>query len=265
MKIAAFALSSFLNNCTTVRKGQRCDFPAYYGIAYKASFNSSDIPEHFGPTLYGMANRGCQDCSGCEPVLWTCELLGKTMEIEYIGIEFAADVEYQTDSYDTTQESIILGYLKKRVQAGDNWFAVFNTGVHDTASVGGRVDVFEKQLAYYTDLLLSVFSRQELLWLTSTLPKGILQPPEWRNITSDIAIHNLNQVSRRVMRTKGIQVADIGPLSSLQFFQNLYSDGVHVGPPNARGPGTQGAWYSSVAYMVLVQALRTGFSSSATH
>lgn len=50
------------------------------------------------------------------------------------------------------------------------------------------------------------------------------------------------------MNIKGIKVADIGPLSSLQYFQNLYSDGVHIGPASA-------AWYSSVAYMILVQAL----------
>lgn len=249
MKRAAQALSAFLNNCTIVRKGQRCDFPAYYGFSYTASLKTSEIPENFGPTANGKTNRGCQDCSGCEPVLWNCTIFGRALELEYIGIEFAADVEYQTDLYDTTQKNIILGYLQKRVETHTNWFVVFNTGIHDTTNIQGRVDVFEKQLASYADLLLSVFSRQKLLWLTSTLPRGILQPPEWRNITSNIAIHNLNQVSRSVMNVKGIEIADIGPLSSLQYFQNIYSDGVHVGPARA-------AWYSSVAYMILVEACR---------
>ena len=242
MKRTAAALSSILNNCTVIKSGKRCDFPFYYGAPYDRGALNSSIPSHMGPTVHGKTNRGCQDCSGCEPVAWNCSLFEKSVRLEYLGVEFAADVMYPTNGLELTQESVILMYLKSRTLPCDQVY--FNTGLHDTATTGALPLVFESQLRYYTQLLLSVFEAADVYWITSTYPKGVLQPAEWVNVTSPLAISTLNEVSRRVMMYEGVKVLDIGQLSTLNIFQKLYSDAVHVG-------GAKDLWYMSSAFLLL--------------
>jgi len=242
MKRTALALSSILNNCTVIKRGKRCDFPFYYGAPYDRGALNSSIPSHMGPTVHGKTNRGCQDCSGCEPVAWNCSLFEKSVRLEYLGVEFAADVMYPTNGLELTQESVILMYLKSRTLPCDQVY--FNTGLHDTATTGALPLVFESQLRYYTQLLLSVFKAAEICWITSTYPKGVLQPAEWVNVTSPLAISKLNEASRRVMSDEGVKVLDIGQFSTLNTFQKLYRDGVHVG-------GATELWYMSSAFLLI--------------
>lgn len=242
MRHTAGALSTILNNCTAIKRGKRCDFPFYYGIPYDVDALNASIPQYAGPSVNGKINRGCQDCSGCEPVEWNCSLFDRSISLEYLGIEYAADVMYPTKGLKFTQESVVLMYMKSRTLPCDQVY--FNTGLHDTSTVGKVPHVFETQLRYYTQLLLSVFHASRVCWITSTYPKGTLQPSEWVNITSPLAISNLNEASRRVMSNEGIRVLDIGGLSTLNEFQQLYPDAVHVG-----GPGQH--WYMSSAFLVL--------------
>jgi hypothetical protein len=46
------------------------------------------------------------------------------------------------------------------------------------------------------------------------------------------------------MKEHGVVVLDIGALSSLQYFQELYTDGVHVGSVDQ-------SWYMSSAFLIL--------------
>ena len=240
MHRTAQALSDILDNCTLARSGNRCDFPSYFGIPYdKFSLNIS-IPHHVGPTANGRRHRGCQDCSGCAPRRWNCNHI----DIEYLGIEFAEDVEYPTLNHPSTQSSIIIGYLKKIARAGD--FVVFNTGIHDTVSTGKDSALYGKQLEGYLDMLLQVYSNAYICWVTSTYPRGVLQPPEWRAITSTEAVARFNVESRRIVTKKKIKVLDVAMLSTLPCFQALYVDAVHVG--NESQP-----WYRSVAFSILVE------------
>jgi len=242
VKRTAFGLTDILSNCTVLRKGHRCNFPSFYGKPYNKSALNVTVPSTLGPNIYGLKNRGCQDCHGCEPISWKCSLFNASLNVEFWGIEFAADVEYPTDGYALTQQSIILGYA--RAQVTENDYVVFNTGLHDTANVGKLPEVFESQLQFYTELILQVYNKTNILWVTSTYPRGVFQPPEWANITSPLAISRFNEVSRRVMQRYDVEVLDIGLMSTMESMQALYTDGVHVGSPKEK-------WYSFVAASIL--------------
>jgi len=136
----AKALSYILENCKRIRFGNRCNFASYYGLAYDRNALRASIPKYNGPTANGKRRRGCQDCGDCEPQKWRCS----TFSIEFLTIEFAADVEFPTRHHHLTQESIILGYLSEKIRMGD--FIVFNTGLHDTTTTGKAPAVYAQQL-----------------------------------------------------------------------------------------------------------------------
>ena len=236
-------MSIAFQNCSVTSSAGRCDFPKFYGLPYNQTALEVPVPPHVGPTVHGLQNRGCWDCSGCESRMIECV----NGDIEYHGIEFAADVEYPTNGSSSTQESIVAGYMSKRANPNCD-FVVFNFGLHDTATVGAAPEIFGEQLDYVCELLLRVYRSDNLLYMTSTYPKGTLQPAEWRNITSPAAIFGLNQESRRVMKTRNINVLDVATMSTFPVFQALYQDAVHVG-------SAQEAWYRSVAFSIFERSL----------
>jgi len=240
MRRTAVALTSFLDHCIPARNGSRCDFPAYYGTPYDETAFNVSIPDHLGPVLYGKQHRGCQDCSGCGPQRWNCS----DIDVEFIGIDFAADVEYPTLNHSLTQGSIILGYLKKNAKVSD--FVVFSTGAHDSATTGEVPAIFAKQLENYADMLLEVYARSRIVWLTNTYPKDSLLKRRWRSITSSLVLSKLNEVSKDVMVKRGIQILDVALLSKFHHFYALHKDAIHVGKEMQ-------PWYRSVAFTVLVQ------------
>lgn len=245
------ALSAIaFQNCSVISTASRCDFPKFYGIPYNKTALEVPVPPHVGPAVHGLEHRGCWDCSGCESKLIEC--VG--VDIEYHGIEFAADVEYPTNGFSLTQESIIVGYMSKRANPNCD-FVVFNFGLHDTATSGVAPKIFGKQLDYVCELLLRVYVPNNLLYITSTYPKGTLQPGKWRNITSPNVVFKLNEESRRVMQKRKINVLDVATMSQLPVFQALYSDAVHVGTADQ-------AWYRSVAFAILERShFLSGISS----
>ena len=87
-----------------------CNFANYYGIPATTKYHNISIPADAGPLAHGMRNRGCPDCMSCKTYLQQCP---KSAEIEYLQVDFAKDVEYQTEEYEFTQENVFLGYLKK--------------------------------------------------------------------------------------------------------------------------------------------------------
>ena len=240
MKRTAVALATILDNCTKARNGSRCDFPEYYGMPHNDTALNVSIPDHFGPVMYGTQKRGCQDCYGCVPQKWNCS----DIDVEFIGIEFAADVEYPTCNHSLTQESIILEYLRKNAHVDD--FAIFNTGAHDSATTGIAPSIFGQQLENYVDMLLEVYASSRVNWLTNTYPKDRLLKKRWRNITSSLVLSVLNAESRNIMVKRGIQMLDVALLSRFHIFDSLHKDAIHVGHE------TQ-PWYRSVAFTVLVQ------------
>ena len=71
-----------------------------------------------GPTDYGYDHPGCSDCSGCE-----AKQCGRNV---YFPIEFARDVELQTEEHQTTQ-SLVGAYI----QTHPFKMCVVSAGIHD--------------------------------------------------------------------------------------------------------------------------------------
>lgn len=240
LRTAVAFQSQFLYNCQVIAWASQCDFPAFYGMPYdRKTFNDS-IPDNYGPT----GQRGCQDCSGCESRAFNCS----EGILEFHGVEFAADYEYPTADYNLTQESVVLGYLLGRRTECD--FVVFNTGLHDTSTIGTKPHIYKEQLEYYLNLLLRVYNRNEVLWVTTTHPASDSQPEKYRNVTSTSSVYALNEASRELMTEYNIDFLDVAKMSMLPKFKALITDGVHIGAP-------EDPWYQAVSFSIFERAAST--------
>lgn len=235
MARAAIAFAEILN-CTLVREGSRCGFEAYYGDAVKNSTHSAPIPKTYGPFGYGSINRGCMDCSGCHPKKWYCGVANLTVEL--IGMEFARDVEYPTAFGDTTQESIIRGYMAREYSNVAPYAVVFNTGMHDLAISPTKTtpasEIYEANIDWLTSLLFDSFQTRgtKLLWTSTSEIVPETQNPKYRSITANNKITQYNQAAERVMRKWNVPVYDVLPLTRQPEIKALCLDGIHYGTPS---------------------------------
>ena len=88
-----------------VIKTKRCDWLENFGL--KKSKKWIVPPKDAGPVAYGLTDYWCTDCSGCYSSFYTDK--GRTNS--YIAVEFAKDVEMQSEVGNTTQESLVF-FLK---------------------------------------------------------------------------------------------------------------------------------------------------------
>ena len=225
-----------------------CTWGDYYG--YPSTIVDKTVPLGLGPLGFGRTNRGCSDCGACGPRIWEC---ADGAMVEFVGIEFAKDVEYQSDVYNTTQENIINHYLRKQAP----YQIVFNTGLHDMGvdmrgvDVGsperlkkfGLVDSYGENLLWYGRLLKKTLEPHGtfFVWLSTTSIRADLQPEVYKETTNNAKSELLNIAASKVMHTLGIPVIDLYAISRLPYFQNLNNDGVHYG-------GDDDLFYKLVAF-----------------
>ena len=210
-----------------------CNFANYYGIPATTKYHNISIPADAGPLAHGMRNRGCPDCMSCKTYLQQCP---KSAEIEYLQVDFAKDVEYQTEEYEFTQENIFLGYLKKMKLPPS--YIIFNTGLHDTGiSLKMKHDTldlwYSVNLEWYVKLLIDSVTavdgvrKSNLIWLSTTSVRSEKQPESWRNITSNDRIMRFNEYALKIMKKYKIKVLDLYPITSMSNIRLLNKDGVH--------------------------------------
>jgi hypothetical protein len=144
-------------------------------------------------------------------------------------VEFARDVETQTDESPFTQENVARYLARLNVSA-----VFFNAGLHDLAfakNESQRSELFdccEENLAWYAHLLHGAVGPGKLHWIPTTAVKREAQPVRWRNITTNEGIHHMNVLANRVMRELNISVVQgVHAMSETKFFQDLNQDGVH--------------------------------------
>ena len=107
-----------------------------------------------------------------------------------------------------------------------------NTGVHDASM---KQDTIKKTKSYsrnlhkYFQLILEVFDKEQVVWLTTTGVRRAKQPQEWRNILTNGVIEKFNNISIDLAAKHGIQVFDLFGLSRQPLFYELNTDGVHYG------------------------------------
>lgn len=151
------------------------------------------------------------------------------MTVEFLGIEFAQDVEYPSRFGPTTQDSIIQGYLKGRKSLP--YALVFNTGLHDLAIHADETAFvyYERTLARLTRLIQGHLQTSHLLYITTSGVNPARQPEDWRNLTSNARIRIINRAARLAMQKARIPVLDVFEFSQLPAVTDLSPDGTHVG------------------------------------
>jgi hypothetical protein len=230
MGLTTEALKDFLG-CHVSREASRCGYEAYFGVPAATARYAEPVPLGVGPTSFGRKNRGCQDCSGCFSFEYACPRGDIT--VEFIGFEFAKDVEYPTALSDFTQESVLRGYFAK--MAEPPYAFVFNSGLHDLSMpvAPGPLSIaaYEANLAWLAALVKETLGVRgtKLLWVSTSAVYSAAQPPGWRNITSNTRVREFNAVATRIMQRLGIPELDVYGVTSLPFIQELSKDGVHMG------------------------------------
>jgi hypothetical protein len=150
-----------------------------------------------GPVKFGYSHPYCTDCDGCDTKLLTCSL-SKSDDTHcsdefaapsrdasslytgpayggYISVEFARDVELQTNQFTTTQENILSLYIAERwnapiemIEEFGRPICVVSTGHHDIAVPNITKAIYLENVQWY----LEIVSQQcdSILWVTNTGP-----------------------------------------------------------------------------------------------
>jgi hypothetical protein len=114
-----------------------------FGLPFAETWIQPDASKFEGPTMYGLQDHFCHDCTDCESSFLQCTLKEndtvangdkddtnkcshdkKLVYGGYFSIEFARDVEIQTPEYTTTQENIASFLSKSWISKGallDDW------------------------------------------------------------------------------------------------------------------------------------------------
>ena len=148
-----------------------------------------------GPLAFGLLNPYCTDCYGCdsEIVQWTimpqdstdmCPVQRKYIHHDtytgpssggFLSIEFARDVELQTNKYGTTQENLISHYVAQywnhpmRLQyAFGRPICVVGTGHNDARIPNNTLPIYLHNIQWYMDLLLQ--QCDYIIWISNNAP-----------------------------------------------------------------------------------------------
>jgi hypothetical protein len=176
------------NNCNCQFKtAPRCDMYDHFGLTKKVKAWKRPIKDLEGPIAYGLKSPHCQDCKGCQSVLVECERFPcNDTTISYMGVEFARDVEMQTEleGTQTTQESITR-YLKNQQCLGHPFVCIVNTGIHDMIVLKKDGKTFIKNLDWYLTMIQPCCKR--LIWIQLS---AVLDDPSRPQKNSIIKVWN---------------------------------------------------------------------------
>ena len=168
--------------------------PQKYNCTYKEGSNCNNnelfdldvltrkqwIPPKFNE---GPVNRSpfCTDCLGCKTTMLECQILQQNQTCHkpmyyggYMTVEFARDVEIQSNQYMTTQENLIKSYIPNKwntpdlIQDFNKPVCVVGTGFHDIMIPTITFNVFLENVQWYLSMLQKECSIT--LWLANTAP-----------------------------------------------------------------------------------------------
>lgn len=139
-----------------------------------------------------------------------------------VVLQFTRDFVIQSPNYLTSQENIVLHYLRQSPPD----YVIFNSGLHD-ASFNMTAETYASNLQWLTDMLMTVLPPSQLFFMATTPVRPDLQAAQYRNVTTNKSIYAYNQRALELSIGTGIAFIDLFALLRLPFFQSLYSDGVH--------------------------------------
>lgn len=142
------------------RTKDKCALMKYFGMKAASPWVPPNENLLQGPVGYGKHNPFCSDMMG-----WSPNMIGnEERTLEFLNIEFAQDVEVQTPTTSTTQETAAL-YLRNDNK--EDHVCVVNAGTHDheiKKSPDTPPDQFIENVKTYFELLDSVCGN--LVWVS---------------------------------------------------------------------------------------------------
>lgn len=191
------------------RTSGHCDLNQFFNFTKADPWLSPSSDE--GPCNKPITN--CQDCHGCNHRIHPRLEVG-VPSVEYLGIEFARDVEIQTPKFSTTQENLINLFLKPRYASFPSLTVIVNSAIHDAvcASVA-----YETNVRFLLALLKSL-PNANVIWL------GIANTLGQYTQTHQI-MTIFNNISLEVARE--LRVVSIDIFQATSAYVSLLLDNVH--------------------------------------
>ena len=173
------------------RTADRCEMAEVYGFEPAKEWKPPTFfPNFEGPVNYGSDHPFCSDCGGCETQFLHCNInksanrndIKKCKQKKlayggYLKVEFARDVELQTEFYQTTQENTAL-YLKQHFNKPElvkEWgkpICVILTGFHDMILLiktsHFELSRYVENVEWYLNVMKPECSH--IIWLSNTAP-----------------------------------------------------------------------------------------------
>jgi hypothetical protein len=211
-----------------------------------------DFDRGEGPVKFGYSNPYCTDCDGCDTKLLTCSLWksddapcsdeaastnGGNYTCGYLSVEFARDVELQTDQYKTTQENLLSVYIAEHWNAPIEMIEEFGRPL-SVVSAGHHViwlpnitkEIYLENIHWY----LGILSQQcdFILWVANNaldddkFVETRSQTFEWNMAVQDLLLAN------REFRRKS-------------FFLDAFNDSLEY--PHGDNVHMEYPWYAALA------------------
>ena len=161
------------NGCNITLVPTRCQNNEALGLSIKK--NWSWIPPNpmlEGPNLW-FANKKphCLECSSCRSTFLRCVAPCQRPYGGYLSMDFARDVELQSQEYNTTQENLLL-FLQQWIETENAThhlpICVINAGIHDI-TLKTTDETFFKNILWIFHLLQSVCAH--IVWIHTTAPQ----------------------------------------------------------------------------------------------
>ena len=178
-----------ISKTTTARA--RCGFLDYCQLKKPSKWMVQNASKTQGPFLHGLSHPFCSDLRNHDNYKVETENIGWNTPrySEYLVVEYASDVEQQTNITNTTQQSVTL-YMEKELKSYNistsDSVCVVNTGVHDQHICVGKtetecLDIHTKNVQEYLRLLDHVCGN--IVWLATTPVRGDLKEVQDNNRT----------------------------------------------------------------------------------
>lgn len=213
----------------------RCDMNEILNLPRSSHWKPPNLTLGEGPRAFGLENPFCQDCQGCTSSFLWCRKNGApetpcayndTNQVlvhgGYFSVEFARDVEVQTEHCSTTQECLAY-YLERDWNTVDitedfgRPICVVGTGHHDVGVANITQEIFLTNVDRYITLLSA--QCDHIIWLSNNCPQSddyfqkANQTREWNMGMRDI-----------LMRRSHASFVDVFEASRI----HLHDDNIHM-------------------------------------